>query len=278
MEGTVLLRISRIASLSVFLTGGVVLAGWAFDIPFLKGISPGWASMKANTATGFMLLGASLFLLSVPPERVFARRLGQIFAAAAALVGLLTISEYVFGWDLGIDQLLFRDVIVAPGTSSPGRMAPLTALNFALLGAAAVLVSVEAGISAACGFTFLVALNAGLASLGYLYGIESFYTIAPYSQMALHTAVAFLASAAALFLICQPERAASLLTNPGPAGVMIRRLLPAAFAIQMPFSYWSFFSSTVTRTKAICDPSGAICGSAIHTNLNRSFSVIGRLS
>src|SRR5688500_5400546 len=46
----------------------------------------------------------------------------------------------------------------------------------------------------------------------------------------------------------------------------------------MLLSYWSFFASTFTRTNATCDPSGAICGSAIHTNAKRSFSVMGRRS
>ena len=42
-------------------------------------------------------------------------------------------------------------------------------------------------------------------------------------------------------------------------------------------SYRLSFSLTVTLTNATVDPSGEICGSAIHVNLNRSFSVMNRL-
>ena len=54
--------------------------------------------------------------------------------------------------------------------------------------------------------------------------------------------------------------------------------LPSVFAIQMAVSYASFFSSTVTRTNATCEPSGEICGSATQTNEKRSFSLMGRFS
>ena len=47
-------------------------------------------------------------------------------------------------------------------------------------------------------------------------------------------------------------------------------------ATQIDVSYCSFCRLTETRTKATRDPSGAICGSEIHTNENRSVSVTGR--
>src|SRR5439155_8527101 len=54
--------------------------------------------------------------------------------------------------------------------------------------------------------------------------------------------------------------------------------LSAVETVQIAVSYPSFFSFTLTRTKATRDPSGEICGSPIQTKSNRSFSVIPRLS
>src|SRR5687768_13458346 len=53
---------SRIGGLVVALTGLLGLAGWALDIAVLKSVHPSWATMKANTAACFALLGISVWL------------------------------------------------------------------------------------------------------------------------------------------------------------------------------------------------------------------------
>ncbi|WP_206813764.1 PAS domain S-box protein, partial [Chroococcus sp. FPU101] len=53
----------------------------------------------------------------------------------------LGISQYCFGWDLGIDQLFFRDTTALLPNSYPGRMGINTALNFLLMGLALLALS-----------------------------------------------------------------------------------------------------------------------------------------
>src|SRR5947209_1553812 len=134
---------AQAASATAVLVGCLVLAGWMFDIAALKSVFPMWITMKANTAATFVLAGVSLWL--VPTERAdpWRRRLAQLCACAVVLVGLLTFGEYLFGWDLGIDQLLFHETAGAVGTPWPGRMAPATALNLCLLGCALLLLDVS---------------------------------------------------------------------------------------------------------------------------------------
>ena len=131
-------RISQMASLLVIAIGCLVLLGWQFDISLLKSGFPGMTStMKANTAICFLLAGVSLRLLQYQRTRLH-NRIAQGMAGFIIIMGLLTLSEYIFGWKLGIDQWLFRD-FVSSATPYPGRMGINTALNFVLMGLALLL-------------------------------------------------------------------------------------------------------------------------------------------
>jgi methyl-accepting chemotaxis protein len=114
----------------ISLVGFVVLAARQFDAAILKTLLPGILAMKATTAGAFLLAGLALILLQQPVS--IAKVLVLFCAALIAPVGLLTICEYLFGWNPGIDQMLFREPGVLIATSSPGQMAPNIALNFAM--------------------------------------------------------------------------------------------------------------------------------------------------
>ena len=147
--------------------------------------------MKANTAICFILAGSALWQLYKSTKR--SARYAQILAAIVLGIGLLTLIQYGFGVNLGIDQLLFKEPVTAVATSTPGRMAANTALNFLLLGSALLMLSrpypFQAGIQAFTVTAFFIAL---LGLLGYLYGIQEFYGFGSYTKMAVHTAIAFI--------------------------------------------------------------------------------------
>jgi hypothetical protein len=111
---------SRAAAAFVIVLGALVLIGWLFDIARLKSIY-GVITMKANTALALILAGVSLWSLQATHRRLL-KTLGQVCAAIVALIGLLTLSEHVVGWNLGIDQWLFTEPSGALATTSPGRM------------------------------------------------------------------------------------------------------------------------------------------------------------
>jgi hypothetical protein len=99
-------RFARMAGAVSAGVGALVLIGWAFDLPALKGVLPGFATMKANTALCFILAGGGLWFIR-EKSPAHQQRLGRILGAAVLVISALTLAQYLFGWDLRIDQLLF---------------------------------------------------------------------------------------------------------------------------------------------------------------------------
>ncbi len=114
---------SKIASIIAILVGLLVIIGWTFNIESFKSIFPNIVAMKANTAICFMLSGISLFYLNEKQISKPKLRISQICAIIIGIIGLLTIIEYLFNYNIGIDQLLFTEQIGAVLTTNPGRMA-----------------------------------------------------------------------------------------------------------------------------------------------------------
>ena len=217
--------------------GALVLLGWIVNVHMLKSILPGLASMKANTALCIMLLGVSLwFSGSHSPrfDRIESKRMGMSCAFFPALLSFLTLCEYIFGLNLRIDQLLFRDVS-PDGLSVPGRMAPHTAAALFLLGCALLLSSVELkrGIRPAQFLGLVPAIISLAAVAGYLYSVVSLYRIASYTGMALHTAVAIFLLSVGVILTPPDRGIAATVSSSGLGGVVVRRLLPAAFLVPL---------------------------------------------
>jgi len=106
-------KVPRIASILVFVVGCIVLAGWQFDVPALTSILPGMATMKANSAVAFILCAIALWSLQNRQTKQQARLLANACATLTVLRGPLTLSEYIFNRNLGIDQLLFKDTLTA---------------------------------------------------------------------------------------------------------------------------------------------------------------------
>ncbi|MBI2850991.1 MAG: hypothetical protein HYX80_08145, partial [Chloroflexi bacterium] len=129
---------SRVASVAAALIGGTVLfGGWGLDNPGLQNLIPGLPKMMPNTALGLLLSGASLFLSGFAPRKRGIIWIARFLAAAVAALGIATLAEYALGGDLGIDQLLFKDV--APGATYPGRPSPQTSFAFVLTGISVLL-------------------------------------------------------------------------------------------------------------------------------------------
>jgi PAS domain S-box-containing protein len=222
--------ISRVASGIVVAVGFLVLVGWLFDISALKSILPRLATMQANTALAFVLSGISLWLVSAKRENEWIDLIAKVCAVLTILIGLLTLCEYVFSRDLGIDQLLFQDTLT-PDNAYPGRMSPVTALNFSILGFALFLLDRHQYRWPVEVFSITALLISVLVLMGYVYGIVSLYQFFPYASIAIHTTLAFSILSVGI-LFARPEQGLmKIFSSDNIGSIMVRRLVPAAFVL-----------------------------------------------
>ena len=94
---------ARAAGAAVILIGGLVLAGWLFDVETLKSIIPGMIAMNpGGTAVAFLLAGVSLWIQSAPASRRL-RAVAMACAGAVVLLALLRLGGYLLalGWRPG---------------------------------------------------------------------------------------------------------------------------------------------------------------------------------
>jgi diguanylate cyclase (GGDEF)-like protein len=213
--------------------GTVVLIGWILDIRSLESGLPGWATMKVNTALGFVGSGGGLLLLNAaaPGSRAF--RLARGLAAFVVLLGVLSLCEAWLELDLGIDQLILRDRAPSP---HPGRMSPATAFNFTMVGLALTVFEAPRARLAARAHWIAVPplLTTTLALAGYACGFASLYAVIPYASFAIHTAWCFLILILALLAADSRHGIASIAFGDTAGGVVARRLLlvlPLAFFV-----------------------------------------------
>jgi PAS domain S-box-containing protein len=227
-----LIRCSQLAAWAVAATGTLVLLRWVLDVQLLQSVLRGFATMKANTALCFLLVGtAAAQLHSSGSAR--SRRNIQLAAAAVLLFGALTLAESILGLNLHIDQLLFSDSSGLAAAQFPGRMSSATALNFILLGSALLILASQRPALQRLGdtLTYAAALIAFIGFVGHLYGAPGLYHLSVYSSMAVHTALLFIVLAVALLTAAPIRGIPAQLVGDDIGATLARSLFPMAVIV-----------------------------------------------
>jgi PAS domain S-box-containing protein len=223
-------QVSALAAIGV---GLLVMAGWEFHSRALLSVFPGQVTMKVNTALGLMFAGISLWLLLPGESRTRRGQIARFLALVVVMIGAATLVEYFFGWNLGIDQLIFGDPLGSNGTAFPGRQAPTTATAFMAIGLALMLLDSKSprsrwtaqALSLWAGVIAMTAIN------GYIYHAVVLSRIWLYTQMAVHAAIALLLLSGGVFFARPRSGIAGDLTGAGSGSLMARRLLPAVLLV-----------------------------------------------
>jgi signal transduction histidine kinase len=125
---------ARLASGAAGLLGAIVLIGWLLKSDTLAAVIPGSPPISPNVAAGMLVCGIVLVLLSLTKSSRLVHVAAAILAAAVVTLGLFSLLEYLFRWDVGMDRWLFR--FAEAKASNPARMRPLTGVSFILIGSA----------------------------------------------------------------------------------------------------------------------------------------------
>ncbi|MBS1148842.1 MAG: diguanylate cyclase/phosphodiesterase & domain with sensor(s), partial [Myxococcaceae bacterium] len=208
--------------------GALGLVGWSTGATILTTLVPDQPPMMPNTALALLVIGAAGALRHSEQPGRMRRTLSLLGATAVLALGVGTFAEYVFDLTLPIDQLL------GPGRAGPhpGRPSPLTAVALSFLAAALLHFDFRPTARARPSEWLVVAAGfiAFTAQLGQLFGAGPLYrlTVDPVIGVAVPTALGLLLVSLGLLLERPRAGVMGVVTSPGPGGVLLRRLIPAA--------------------------------------------------
>ena len=251
----------RMPSLSSLMSFGI----WAgAAVPIVTGIfwlivwgagrahglsAAGTIVMKTNMAAAQVVAGAALAMLAGRGVKLGRRWPGLILAGLVLLTGAITLSQYLFGWDAGIDQLLATEPPGAPATTSPNRMGPPGSTSLVLAGCGLLALGVGAhSLSAA------FAIGLGVVNLtpmvGYLCGIRELYSQPGVTGVAWSTVTGFLCLGMGLLFSSSKADAVAVLSREDPGGAQFRRYLPAVIGLPLVLG----FLTALGQRRGLYDP------------------------
>lgn len=227
---------------SIIALAAAALAGWQWDIGWLRRPAEGLGSMNLATALGFLLAAFSFLATGYSASPSVVARLGRISALLVLFLGAYCLLADIMSWRIRIDQLLFpqkltRDVVV----HFTNKMSVNTAFCFILVGPCLLRLEPAAFRGArrrrrmawfpADGTALLIGSLGLLSLIGYLYQAKELYGLLSYFPMAMYSALCFLLLALSLLFASPDGMVMGVLAGSLTGSLMARRLLPLAFFV-----------------------------------------------
>jgi PAS domain S-box-containing protein len=232
------LLMARFAAFTVAIIGAVILFAWQFSIPELTETVPGTGSMTPAAAAGTIAAAAGLFCFTFRLTRPLARLIGF----ALIVLGLAVLSEDLFGFTLGIDEVLVRGDSLAAGAAEAGKlhMAPGITGSLIVFGLALLYAKQGNILSAFSQILALIILAQILIVLaGYAYGVAAYYYPFPFTQMSIAAALSGFLLALGLLAASPEYGITAAIVEQSPAGEMLRRLLPGILVLPLVIGWFA---------------------------------------
>ena len=202
------------------------MMGWVLHIPVMTQIIPGFIPMVFNTALCFVLFGCALLSAQYNIRR-FRSPVYLAFSFAGMLIGLITLFQFLFHFNTGLDELFVKDTeAISPQHLFAGRMAFNSTINIFILGSGFLALSAQKrNINLLAQYLFhAVTILSAIALVGYLYGVSLFDALFYLSSMATQTAILFFILSVAASLLNPSMGLTHLFTGNRIGNQMARRL------------------------------------------------------
>jgi PAS domain S-box-containing protein len=245
---------AKMASAIAIIGGALIIFGWIFYLWLPDTVVTLMVGIKPNAAICFVLAGIALWIQCDRPA-AYPRMLAQFCAAIIFLISFMTLFEYFFGINLGIDQGMFHNPIVGmEHFLPPGRMSPFLASIFVLTGFVLFFMNNEV-ITYRVNQLFLtvVLLLLIFEFLNHIYKIGKFPQVIGvadiYSQMAVPTLVVFMLLELGI-LFARPQLGiANILSSSNTGGSLARRLIPPAIILPIVLGYLGLAGNWLTANQ-----------------------------
>jgi signal transduction histidine kinase len=210
------------------------LANWQVRIIAL-GNAPGAIMMMPWESVLFVCASISLLLVARPNGPRWARVAALVLAISVLCFALAHAFEWVSGQNLGIDRLLFPDTVSEVMGRPAGRISEngTAALLFVAAALIAIHIDDRDGRSSAQWFAYVSLSIAFVAFVGYIFGVVRFYALTTLRGMSVTSTLCMIVLSAGIIFARRTHGLPRFLMDPGPAGSVSRRLVPAA--ILVPF-------------------------------------------
>jgi signal transduction histidine kinase len=224
-------RTSVTLALMLMAASVVILLGWQFRVPALKGTVLG-SFVAPNTALCFIICGfAILFQHS---SRRWIVITANVLAALLLIFSLATLSEWIFKVDHGIDRLFFAHRLSDWTLPFPGRFSVNSGIGFSVAGLCLLTLRARFRLPVSAILATVLLFFSYLSLIGYAYSVPALYSSG--NIMALPTGILF--TLLAVSLICTgSNQLLDIVLSPYAGGIVSRRMI-TSIAILMPILGW----------------------------------------
>jgi two-component system, sensor histidine kinase and response regulator len=208
---------------------------WYAGMDPMTGFYPGGIAMLPLSCVTFACAAVAL-AFAAKKDRPFALRVASIvLACIVILITAIELASWIAGRDLGLDLLMFREQLVRAPWNPPGRMALNTVVGILIIAAGVITLHIDDRTGRASShWVGLIGGTIGFLGLvGYAFGVSGLYSVGQYSGMAVSTAACLFVLGLGVIFARRSSGIPKLLADPGAAGTVARRLIPAA--VSVPF-------------------------------------------